>query len=120
VVPIDPELAALLRPLAAQRKGGEEAFLTGYGTVAHNNNFPNRIWRPAVMKVFGEGAVPFEATIHDMRHAHASRLLAEGVPVLAVAERLGHDPAVLRKVSAHLMDAARNEPALAIARQLSD
>jgi integrase len=104
--------------LAAQRKGGEEAFLTGYGTVVHNNNFHSRIWRRAVMKVFGEGAVPFEATIHDLRHAHASRLLAEGVPVLA--DRLGHDPAVLRKVKAQVMDASRNEPALAIARLRSD
>jgi len=120
VVPIDPELAALLRPLAAQRKGSEEVFLTGYGTVVHYNNFHSRIWRPAVTRAFSEGALPFEATIHDLRHAHASWLLAEGVPVLTVADRLGHDPAVLLKVYAHLMDAARNEPALAIARLLGD
>lgn len=39
--------------------------------------------------------------------------------MLTVADRLGHDPAVLLKVYAHLMDAARNEPALAIERLLS-
>lgn len=118
VVPIDPELAALLRPLVAERRGNEEVFLTGYGTVVHYNNFHGRIWRPAVTKAFAEDAIPFEPTIHDLRHAHASWLLAEGVPVLTVADRLGHDPAVLLKVYAHLMDAARNEPALAIARLL--
>jgi integrase len=40
--------------------------------------------------------------------------------VLTVADRLGHDPAVLLKVYVHLIDAARNEPALAIARLLGD
>lgn len=62
----------------------------------------------------------FRCDLHDLRHAHASWLLTKGVPVLTVADRLGHDPAVLLKVYAHLMDAARNEPALAIARLLGD
>lgn len=119
VVPIDPELAALLRPLVAERRGNEEVFVTGYGTVVHYNNFHGRIWRPAVTQAFADDAIPFEPTIHDLRHAHASWLLAEGIPVLTVADRLGHDPAVLLKVYAHLMDAARNEPALAIERLLS-
>ena len=35
-------------------------------------------------------------------------------------DRLGHDPAVLLMVYAHLLDATRNEPALAIARLLDD
>lgn len=120
VVPIDPELAALLKPIVAERKGNQEVFLTGYGTVVHYNNFHSRVWRPAVVAAFADGVVPFEPTIHDLRHAHASWLLAEGIPVLTVADRLGHDPAVLLKVYAHLMDAARNEPALAIARLLAD
>ena len=120
VVPIDPVLARVLRPLVEQRKGNEEVFRTGYDTVVHYNNFHTRIWRPAILQAFADGAVPFEATIHDLRHGHASWLLAEGVPVLTVADRLGHDPAVLLKVYAHLMDAARNEPALAIERLLGD
>ncbi|MBI1352118.1 MAG: tyrosine-type recombinase/integrase [Actinomycetales bacterium] len=120
IIPIDPELAALLRPLVDGKKGNAEVFVTTYDTVVHYNNFHSRVWRPAVVQAFADDAIPFEATIHDLRHAHASWLLAEGVPVLTVADRLGHDPAVLLKVYAHLMDAARNEPALAIARLLGD
>lgn len=42
VVPIDPALAALLRPLIAERRDNEEVFRTGYGTVVHYNNFHSR------------------------------------------------------------------------------
>jgi integrase len=72
VVPIDPELAALLRPLVAERRGNEEVFLTGYETVVHYNNVHGRIWRPAVTQAFANDAIPFEPTIHDLRHAHAA------------------------------------------------
>lgn len=41
---------------------------------------------------------------HDLRHLHASLLLAEGLPVPAVAARLGHaSPAVTMTVYAHAL-----------------
>ncbi|MCS6774397.1 MAG: site-specific integrase, partial [Thermoflexales bacterium] len=40
--------------------------------------------------------------IHDLRHLHASLLLAEGVPVPEVAARLGHaNPSVTLRLYAH-------------------
>ena len=39
------------------------------------------------------------ARLHDLRHLHATTLLAAGVPVHVVAARLGHaDPAVTLRI----------------------
>lgn len=42
--------------------------------------------------------------LHDLRHTHASLLLADGEPVKTVSERLGHASAVITmQVYAHAM-----------------
>jgi integrase len=52
---------------------------------------------------------------HDLRHSHASQLLAAGVNIKIVAERLGHaDPALTLRVYSHLMPAAQAEAAARI------
>ncbi len=48
--------------------------------------FRNHIWKPALTKADLEIAV----RIHDLRHAHASWLLAGGADLQVVKERLGH------------------------------
>jgi integrase len=55
------------------------------------------------------------ASLHDLRHTHASMLLAAGVPLNAVSARLGHqDPALTLRVYAHLMPNADGAAATAI------
>lgn len=39
--------------------------------------------------------------LHDLRHTHGSRLIKAGLPITAVAARLGHSPAVLLSIYAH-------------------
>jgi len=52
---------------------------------------------------------------HDLRHSHASQLLAAGVNIKVVAERLGHaDPAITLRVYSHLMPGAQAEAAARI------
>jgi integrase len=52
---------------------------------------------------------------HDLRHSHASQLLAAGVNIKVVAERLGHaDPAVTLRVYSHLMPGAQADAAARI------
>jgi len=52
------------------------------------------------VKAAGVPAIRF----HDLRHTHASLLLAAGVPVLDVSRRIGHaSAAVTLTVYAHLV-----------------
>jgi integrase len=47
------------------------------------------------------------ASLHDLRHLHATTLLLFCVPVHVVASRLGHaDPAVTLRVYAHVIRSA--------------
>ncbi|HEY3713208.1 MAG TPA: tyrosine-type recombinase/integrase [Jatrophihabitantaceae bacterium] len=48
--------------------------------------FRQHIWRPAL----AEADLTFNVRIHDLRHAHASWLLAGGADIQVVKERMGH------------------------------
>ena len=61
-------------------------FATTAGTPISRNTFRTRVWLPAV-KASGVG---FAVRIHDLRHAHASWLLAGGSDLASVMDRLGH------------------------------
>jgi integrase len=50
------------------------------------NTFRNRVWKPAL----DAAGLGFHVRMHDLRHAHASWLLAGGADLGAVMERLGH------------------------------
>jgi site-specific recombinase XerD len=54
--------------------------------LRRSNTFRTRIWPPAV-EAYGVG---FEVRVHDLRHAHASRLLAGGFDLKSVMDRVGH------------------------------
>lgn len=61
-------------------------FATKAGTPISRNTFRTRIWLPAV-KASG---VDFPVRVYDLRHAHASWLLAGGADLMSVMERMGH------------------------------
>lgn len=48
--------------------------------------FNTRYWRPAVLR----SGIDFGVRMHDLRHAHASWLLAGGADLKTVMERMGH------------------------------
>ena len=61
-------------------------FATAASTPISRNTFRTRIWKPSV-KASG---VSFNVRMHDLRHAHASWLLAGGSDLASVMDRLGH------------------------------
>jgi integrase len=85
---LPPDLVDQLGKYIAQRhlKTGDLLFATRDGTPISRNTFRTRVWRPAV-KTAG---VDFEVRVHDLRHAHASWLLAGGSDLKSVMDRMGH------------------------------
>jgi integrase len=61
-----------------------------------------RTWMRAVQQAHGEGLLK-TPRIHDLRHSHATLLLAKGVDILTVSRRLGHSSvAVTGDIYGHL------------------
>ena len=61
-------------------------FTSTAGTPLSRNTFRTRVWLPAVQA----SGVGFAVRMHDLRHAHASWLLAGGSDLKSVMERMGH------------------------------
>jgi len=61
-------------------------FTTEAGTPISRNTFRTRVWLPAVQA----SGVDFPVRMHDLRHAHATWLLAGGSDLKAVMDRMGH------------------------------
>ena len=56
------------------------------GQPLSRGTFNTRYWKPAVSRA----GIDFNVRMHDLRHAHASWLLAGGADLKAVMERMGH------------------------------
>jgi integrase len=82
------ELVAQLAESITTRglKAGDLLFATREGTPFSRNTFRTRVWRPAVTA----SGVDFHVRVHDLRHAHASWLLAGGSDLKSVMDRMGH------------------------------
>jgi integrase len=66
------------------------------GSHRHPERFSRRFVGQVVQarKALGEEQLPV-IRLHDLRHTHATLLLADGVPVKVVSERLGHASATI-------------------------
>jgi integrase len=66
------------------------------GTHRHPERFSRRFAGQVLQarKALGDEQLPV-IRLHDLRHTHATLLLADGVPVNVVSERLGHASATI-------------------------
>ena len=85
---LPPDLVTQLAAHIADRRlgPGDLLFATREGTPISRNTFRTRVWRPAV----AASGVDFDVRVHDLRHAHASWLLAGGSDLKSVMDRMGH------------------------------
>lgn len=73
---------------------------TAGGQPLSRATFNTRYWRPAVQR----SGIDFPARMHDLRHAHASWLLAGGADLLSVMERMGHAQIQTTQKYLHTLD----------------
>jgi len=85
---LPPELIPQLDAYIKERrlKPGDLLFATRDGTPISRNTFRTRVWRPAI----AASGIDFDVRVHDLRHAHASWLLAGGSDIRSVMDRMGH------------------------------
>lgn len=74
-----------LRAACAGKKGTDLVWTAHRGGQILHRTFWSRYWLPAVSHLEPR------PRIHDLRHSHASILLAAGVPIHIVQVRLGHE-----------------------------
>jgi integrase len=99
-IPVDRELRARVFPPAPGRSPSQSALLSAFRRA-------QSIYREAYV----DAHLP-ELSIHDLRHTHASLLLAAGVDVKVIQERLGHSSAAITLGTyAHLMPNAHQRAA---------
>lgn len=84
VVRVTDELHAELDALAKGRPGDAFLFTAPRGGPVLHRTFWSRVWLPAVSHLEPR------PRLHDLRHSHASILLARGIPIHVVSRRLGH------------------------------
>lgn len=91
-------------------------FMTRFAGPYRHDYYGSRIFRQAV----ATAKLPEGTTTHDLRHHYASVLLMQGESVIVVAERLGHENAVLvLSTYGHLMPDSEDHTRRAIDDALS-
>lgn len=86
-VTIPTSLADMLRPVVANASGEQLVFRNRAGSKIDHSEWSRVVWKRAVPAA-GIGKEP---RIHDLRHSHASWLIAAGVPLPVIQRRLGHE-----------------------------
>lgn len=124
-VSLTPDIVQVLGTPGAP---GELVFPSRTGANMRHTSFRNSVWLPAVARSQDpercerEGVAPLRKTptIHDLRHSHASWLIADGIPLPFVQARLGHESITTTVgVYGHLQPDAHLQMSAAIARTLT-
>jgi len=101
-ISLSADLAETLRRVADGRPPGDLVVVNTAGRPIRNNTFWATHWLPAIERAQNpvdangdpDPSVPALAKrprIHDLRHTHASWMLAAGMDMFALSRRLGHE-----------------------------
>lgn len=86
-VTLPPEVVEAVRPLVEGRKAGETLFTAPRGGTVQHRTFYSDVWRAKCCAAVGDP----HPRIHDLRHSHVAWLIAEGIPLPVIQQRLGHE-----------------------------
>lgn len=86
-ISLSANLADEIRPLVDDRAADAFVFTGVKGGPIDHAHFYERVWKVALKKA----DLTKRPRIHDLRHTHATWLLAAGVPLPVVQRRLGHE-----------------------------
>ena len=123
---IDPQTVTTLR--AHRTSQLEERMMMGAGWTDHGLVFAmvdGQPWNPDVItrafdRLVRASDLP-RLRLHDLRHTHATHLLAAGVNVKVVSERLGHaSVAFTLDVYGHVLPGQQADAALAVATMVDE
>jgi integrase len=87
-VAIPDALADELRILAGGKRASDYLFTSPDGYPLRNGTFHSRVWGPLVDAA--EPVIGKRPRIHDLRHTQVSWLIADGVDVYRIMQRMGH------------------------------
>jgi integrase len=90
-VSLSPEVVSVIRPLCDGKRQDALVFTNPSGGRVRGSNFHTLVWQPTLKRLNDAGALTKHPRVHDLRHAHASTLVAAGVPLNVVQRRLGHE-----------------------------
>ena len=86
-VALPGQLVPVLRALCEGKKMTDLIFTAAEGGRVTGQHFGERVWRPSIERS-GIGKHP---RVHDLRHGHASQMIAAGMDLLKLQHRLGHE-----------------------------
>ena len=111
-VPLPADMtAALKRHKLASPFSADTAFVfaSKTGTALNRSNVRNRGLAPALEAAGLSGRTPM-ITFHDLRHAFASIMIAQGITSIVLAKVLGHtDSRTTERIYIHVFDRERTE-----------
>ena len=90
-VALDPHTASLLREQVAGKQPENYVFShPNTGSFWNETTWVTQRWGPTLARAVEMGLTT-RPRLHDLRHTHASWLLTDGVGLLVVSRRLGHE-----------------------------
>lgn len=105
-VALNTEVSAALIELAKDLALGDLVFQNPHGNRIISSRFHQDAWHPLMKELLAEGLLNAQPVPHEIRHAHCTHLLQDGVPVHVVQKRLGHkDPQTTLRVYARTQQA---------------
>lgn len=91
-VALPAQLVPVLREVARGKRADALLFTTPSGTQVGQAHFHEQVWTPALARAAkADPPLTKRPRIHDLRHSHASNLIARGMDMLTLADRLGHE-----------------------------